>query len=1253
MSNDPRVSSLLLRWQHLRQHEGTPSLDELCAGCPELADVLARQIDALESMAALLSSAVPATTAAPHPLPSTLSNQVLPEQAGRFRLLGQIARGGMGVVLRAHDPEIGRDVAVKLILSEHRDDPEVRRRFLAEARLAGQLQHPCIAPMYDLGHLPDGRPYFAMKLIHGRTLAELLAERTDPAHDLPRFLRYFEAVCQAVGYAHSCAVIHRDLKPANIMVGAFGEVQVMDWGLAKVLAERRGSSPPSEADHQNQPGGSPVLTHPDQVVGTPAYLPPEQARQESQRLDARSDVFGLGGILCEVLTGAPPFRGKELMDVLVQSYSGDLSDAFARLDRCGADAELIRLAKRCLAAQPAERFADGAAVADAVAAYLAGVQQRLRQAELAQARAEEQRKRRKLALALTASALLTLAVLAGTGWYLREQRLQAETAQTLADAERTRQVDSDLLEVAEQRRLGRPERGWEALQRAEGRLSGSTDEELKERVRLVREEMQQSRRVQALLAALEEARLQRAAPGPDGFDDIGADRLFRRAFADFGVDVEALSPAEAAKRLAALALTESLIAALDDWALALNEGRGATHVFHVVDRLDPNEWRRRLRQAFAKQDREAIRQLTGKVIPDDLSPSSVRLVVRTFRFIGEPKKGLRMLREAQRRNPSDFWLCFDLALTAGLSGPEGRHDALRYSTAALALRPRSAAVYYNMGIILTIQGELAEAEAAFKEAIRLNPALHQAHTNLGVVLRAQGRLVEAVVAYKQAIRLNPNHHLAYTNLGVALQVQGKLAEAVIAFQKAIHLNPDSHLAHNHLAFAFKKQGKLDEAAAVFKQVTGLKPNSHEAHYGLGTILLAQRQLVDAQASLNNAIRLKPDYHEAHNNLGIVLVGQGKLVEAVAAFKGAIRFKPDYHEAHNNLGTVLRDQGNLTEAVAAFKKAIRCKPDYPEARNNLGATLLDQGKLPEAVAALREAIRLKPDYHEAQFNLGNALGNQRKFAEAVTAFKEAIRLKPDFHEAHFNLGNTLYKQGKLAEAVAAFNKAIRFKPDDHLAHFNLGVALVSQGKFREALASMRKSRQLGARQQGWPTVRTAAQIRDLERLVELDRDLPDFLSGKRQPSSITEMLDLVFLCTHPTRRFYVASVRFNAAAFKANPDLTAHPQAGYRYNAACFAALAAAREGNDATALNDQARAALRQQALNWLRADLQAWRSVHASGNAPTNAVVARHLQHWRSDTDLAGVRDKGRLAALPEPERSTWAKLWADVYALRQRASR
>ena len=165
-----------------------------------------------------------------------------PPEAGPYRIEGELGHGGMGVVFRGHDPEFDRTLAVKVLLGQHRDRPELERRFLEEARLTGRLQHPGIAPVHAIGRLPDGRPFFSMKLIEGRTLAELLKERKAPADDLPRFLGVFGQVCQTLAYAHARGILHRDVKPGNVMVGAFGEVQVMDWGLAKVLASGPTSS---------------------------------------------------------------------------------------------------------------------------------------------------------------------------------------------------------------------------------------------------------------------------------------------------------------------------------------------------------------------------------------------------------------------------------------------------------------------------------------------------------------------------------------------------------------------------------------------------------------------------------------------------------------------------------------------------------------------------------------------------------------------------------------------------------------------------------------------------------------------------------------------------------------------------------------------------------------------------------------------------------------------------------------------------
>ena len=320
--------------------------------------------------------------------------------AGRYQLFGELARGGMGAVLKGRDPDLGRELAIKVLLEKHSTDPEMVCRFVEEAQIAGQLQHPGVVPVYELGAFSDRRPFFAMKLVKGQTLASLLADRPSPGRDLTRLLTVFEAVAQAVAYAHSRGVIHRDLKPSNIMVGAFGEVQVMDWGLAKVLPQGGAADDASAglpADETiiatARSASDSDLSRAGSVLGTPSYMAPEQARGETDRLDERSDVFALGSILAEIITGKPAFIGRTGDDIQRQAARGDLAPAFARLDASGADPELIALAGLCLQAERDDRPRDAREIARAIASYRAGVEDRLRAAEISRAasaaRAEE------------------------------------------------------------------------------------------------------------------------------------------------------------------------------------------------------------------------------------------------------------------------------------------------------------------------------------------------------------------------------------------------------------------------------------------------------------------------------------------------------------------------------------------------------------------------------------------------------------------------------------------------------------------------------------------------------------------------------------------------------------------------------------------------------------------------------------------------------------------------------------------------
>ena len=298
-----------------------------------------------------------------------LSWSALPVSDNRYAIGEWIASGGMGSLYAATDKVLGRRVAIKVLRGEQLTDPTAVVRFLQEARIHAQFHHPCIPPLHDVGRLEDGRPFLAMKYVRGRTLHDLLAGK--PAVELERHLALFEKVCQAVAYAHAKGVIHRDLTPSNVLVSDHGRVQVIDWGLAKVLASPQSRSPdadPRDADGTTQMS-VPNLSRTEEglAIGTPAYMAPEQACGSSVATE-QSDVFGLGGILCTILTGLPPHKGK-VSTVLKRVRSGDISSAAAMLDRCTAPKDLVALAKACLSADAAERPKNAGVLARAVAEY--------------------------------------------------------------------------------------------------------------------------------------------------------------------------------------------------------------------------------------------------------------------------------------------------------------------------------------------------------------------------------------------------------------------------------------------------------------------------------------------------------------------------------------------------------------------------------------------------------------------------------------------------------------------------------------------------------------------------------------------------------------------------------------------------------------------------------------------------------------------------------------------------------------------
>jgi serine/threonine-protein kinase len=1042
-----------------------------------------------------------------------------PGQPGRLQLLGEIARGGMGAIIKGRDNDIGRDLVVKVLLEKHRERADLVQRFVEEAQIAGQLQHPGVVPVYELGQFADRRPFFTMKLVKGRTLADLLEDRCDkgPALDLPRFLGIVHQVCQTVAYAHARGVIHRDLKPSNVMVGNFGEVQVMDWGLAKVLP-RGGASADDAAGmvdvHETVIATARSTLGLDQsqagsVLGTPAYMAPEQALGDLDTVDERSDVFSLGSILCEILTGQPAFTGRGRGEIMRKAARADVADAFSRLDACGADLELIALSRACLAAEREDRPRDAGAVAARLAAHLAGVQERLRAAEvahaaesaraleaerttaLAEARARAERRARRMTTGLAAS-LLALTTLGGlTFTYVLYQR-QARTAAiervvvratTLLDQARAQSEDVTRWRMA-----------LEAVQQVEDD-PGAVTPDVRAHIDQIKAEarsgLDAAERDATLRQKLVDVRASQQDAGPEA-----TDLAYAEAFRAADLDIDALDAAEAAARLRRrpAPLVVELAAYLDHWGdVRRQAGRPAPKwrkPLEVARAADPDDYRNRLRNLLTTADPKAdvakLKSLATEPGAAELPAPTAVLLAGALERARDRDTAVGLLRQAVMRHPDDVWVNFALAGTLQKLTPLPRDEAVRYYTAARALRPETAHDLAHLleelgrgdeavatfralaarrpdsrnlacfGSSLKAEGQaneavevLARAAAAARDLIQRNPNDHEGHFRLGYALKAQGNFADAEAELRAELKLEPDAPVVHGNLGDALSGQGRYTDADAEYRAALKLDPDYALAHDRLGDALMAQKKHAEAEAEYRMAIKLKPDYAVARNDLGFALYEQNKAADAEAEYRAALKLRPDYTVAQLNLGNALWAQNKHAEAEAEYRAAVKRNPHDADAHNNLSWALSQQNKHAEAEAEARAALKLNPDHSGAHNNLGFALQGQGKLADAEVEYRTALKLDPDNAVAHDNLAGELFQQRKFAGAEAEARAALKLSPEDAAAHNSLGSALFHQNRPAEAEVEFRAALRLQSDDADVHNNLGNALSAQGKLVEA------------------------------------------------------------------------------------------------------------------------------------------------------------------------------------------------------------
>jgi serine/threonine-protein kinase len=958
---------------------------------------------------------------------STLSVGAATADGERFRLLRPHARGGLGEVFVALDVELHREVALKQILEKHADDPVSRQRFVLEAEVTGGLEHPGIVPVYSLGTYGSGRPYYAMRFIKGESLKEAIehfhGDNTLKSHpgrhslELRKLLRRFLDVCNAIDYAHSRGVIHRDIKPANIILGKHGETLVVDWGLAKAI----GRADPSAGEQTIAPSSSGSSeTLPGSALGTPAYMSPEQAAGDLDRLGPRSDVYSLGATLHCLLTGKLPFEGDDIGEILRRVQAGAFR-APREVDP-SLDKALEAVCLKAMATKPADRYAGGRALAEDIERWMAD--------EPVAAYPEPWARTlvRWLTRHRTGVTGVAAAVLAGVVGLSAVLAVQTQANAQLSGALK-RETDAKLDLAAANAELTRSRGAVQARYDLAVDAVKTFHTGVSEDFLLKQDQFKELR-----------DRLLKSAS--DFYGKLGAllgketDVASRQALAQSNFELADLTDKVGDKQ-AALGAHRAVLAARESLAsepgagLELDVGKSLTAVaglLHATGKRD---------EALAAY-RRSESLLAGLAATDPAARAALAVCRSRLGYL---------LFTAEKH--SDALAAYRLARAdqeALAAGPAASDDARR---------DLGNTVHLIAGLLSTI-GETALAEAEYRRALQIkgkladdNPAvtgfrssLAASHNDLGNLLNQTGRRPEAEAEYRNALAIeqkvaddNPavaefrtTEAAGHANLGRILRAAGKPAEAEAEFRRALAI-VQKLADDNPTVIGF------DERLASFELQLGWllaeTGSPREAEAELRKSLAIAQKLADANPTI---IQLRSDLADGHEYLGQLLMNTGKPAAAEAEFRRSLAIAKKLADA------------NPTDTRAQMKLA--------GAYGWIAELLSQTGKLAGALTAWREDLSIR-----------------QRLAEANPGFAQ---LRVDVAWCHSRIGHLLLQTGKPAEAIEEYGRAMSINqkladanPDnksfltgwgqshDGVAggHNNIGRVLARQKRFAEAFAQI--------------------------------------------------------------------------------------------------------------------------------------------------------------------------------------------------------
>jgi serine/threonine-protein kinase len=714
----------------------------------------------------------------------------LPQIPG-YVVLEVLGHGGMGVVYKARHLRLDRTVALKMLLAGGVHGPEHRERFAREAAAVAGLRHPNIVQVHDMGE-HNGQPYFTMEFVEGGNLAQKLAGTPQSPRQAAELSATLAAAVQA---AHQSGIVHRDLKPANVLLAADGTPRISDFGLARRLDGETG------------------LTRTGTAVGTPGYMAPEQAEAGPLTVGPAVDIYALGAILYELLTGRPPFRAETAAATVRQVISQDPVPPSRLNGKVPRDLETICL--KCLQKEPRLRYTSTMALAEDLHRFLSGEAITARPDGGLARLARRVLRRPVWSLAIAIGTLLTVALLGGGLWLISDRAAVARRV----EAERTatdQAAEEDLQEMARWLRKSTWLEAQVALERARGRLGEHGSAEL-------RRLLDQGTRDLELAARLEATRMD-TARGILAFDLARSDEQYEEAFRGAGIGRPQDDPEVVADRIRTSNIRNALVAALDDWSAFTTNPRRKNWVLAVARKGDPDPtgWRDRARDPVIRTNETALVGLMKTApVADPFVPLFLALDRQLKR---ESKERLPFLKRIHREHPDDFWL--NHALGEVLLRENRPEEAVGYYQAAVSIRPRTAISHHILGHALLASERREEAIRHLRLAAELEPTYFLSHQLLAFVLSGLGRYAEAVDQLRVGIRFSPNEASIHTALGQCLEALGRNDEALAEHRQAVALDPKNGEAQGGFRTCLAQMGRGDEAVRAWESQLEAGPARH-------------------------------------------------------------------------------------------------------------------------------------------------------------------------------------------------------------------------------------------------------------------------------------------------------------------------------------------------------------------------------------------------------------------------------------------